>query len=170
MNAVDGPVVLVTKPLHAFEAEKGKGTMLLTLKLRTGHWEKTAHGQEARGQAGVTGHRGAPDMGKARPRVSGCCGHGCEALPCAHRPSPRSMVCPAGLRLQKGFTWPFLGRHGQERPSLRPHSPVGQAGSRRPHSALTLVEGWRLVLLAHAQHPDAEERGGSIPHVGIASA
>lgn len=132
VNAVDGPVVLVTKPLHAFEAEKRKRTTLLTAKLTTGHREETAHGQEARGRAGVTGHRGAPDMGKARPRASGCCGHGCKAAPCAHGPSPRSTVCPAGLKSQKGFTWPSLGCHGWARPSLCTHSQACQAGSPAP--------------------------------------
>lgn len=78
MDAVDGPVVLVTKPLHAFEAEKGKKKPLVTVKLRTGHQERMACGQVAQGQVElgshleVTRHRGVPYMGnKAGPRVSG---------------------------------------------------------------------------------------------------
>lgn len=35
VDAVDGPVVLVTEPLHAFKAEKGKGEALVTAELRT---------------------------------------------------------------------------------------------------------------------------------------
>lgn len=42
VDAVNGPVVLVTEPLHAFEAEKGKGKALVTAKLRRGHREATA--------------------------------------------------------------------------------------------------------------------------------
>lgn len=37
--------------------------------------------------------------------------------------------------------------------------PPSLVGSRRPHPALTQAEGRRLVLLAHTQHPSAEERG-----------
>lgn len=78
MDAVDGPVVLITEPLHAFEAEKGKRKALVTAKLRTGHQEGMAHGQMSQGQAEpgshpeVTGHQRVPHMGnKARPKVSG---------------------------------------------------------------------------------------------------
>lgn len=45
VDAINGPVVLVTEPLHAFEAEKGKGKVLVTAKLRTGHWEGMSCGQ-----------------------------------------------------------------------------------------------------------------------------
>lgn len=33
VDAVDGPVVLVTEPLHAFKAEKGRGKVVVTTKL-----------------------------------------------------------------------------------------------------------------------------------------
>lgn len=58
VDAVNGPVVLVTEPLHAFEAEKGKGKALVTAKLRTGHWERMAHGQAAWGRAEPRSHQG----------------------------------------------------------------------------------------------------------------
>lgn len=50
VDAVDGPVVLVTEPLHAFEAEKGKRKVLVTAKLRTGHQEGNACGHVMQGQ------------------------------------------------------------------------------------------------------------------------
>lgn len=78
MDAINGPVVLVTEPLHAFKAEKGKRKALVTAKLRTGHLEGMAHRQMSQGQAErgshpeITGHQRVAHMGNnARPRVSG---------------------------------------------------------------------------------------------------
>lgn len=78
MDAVNGSIVFVTEPLHAFEAEKGKRKALVTDKVRTGHQEGMAFRQVSQGQAEtdshpvVTGHQRVSHMGnKARPRVSG---------------------------------------------------------------------------------------------------
>ena len=68
MDAVDGPVVLVTEPLHAFEAEKSKRNVLVIAKLRTGHQEGMACGQVCRvrqslapTQRSHTGHPGVKE-------------------------------------------------------------------------------------------------------------
>lgn len=83
------------------------------------------------------------------------------------RAEPKVDSVPSRTEVTKGvhMAIPGVSRVGKTQPA---HSfpslpgglpgPPSLVGSRRPHPALTQAEGRRLVLLAHTQHPNAEER------------